>query len=336
MLTHPLKFITIDYSKALKAGVKNVFPEVLIGHDLFHTNQLLTRALLKELTRLQRLHYNTPIKGYNTIRKLSLEAEKTGKLENYLYKNDRYLTEAWEVYRLLFDLQQCKKLSEFNKSWKKIIFQVQNAPWTSKNELHRLLLDLESTQRFTAKNYNKVPLKVFMIWRRILREKRELLEKDKGDFTKAKYCVLMNPKNMNQFERQNLKEHLHSYPWMRKLREILTTFYYQFNLTEKSPRHLTFLRGMLQTDSHTDLVAAINTIIESEAEIFAYRKIWAKYPYLRNKISIRSNHEEKNRKVNKLALNQYGLRNSESARIRLEGILNCSIIVSKSLLASEQ
>lgn len=288
------------------------------------------------MTRLQRLHYNIPIKGYNTIRKLSLEAEKTGKLENYLCKNDRYLTEAWEVYKLLFNLKQCQKFGEFNKSWKKIISQIQKASWTSKKELHQFLLKLKSTQRFTPKNYDKVPLKVFMIWRRILRAKRELLEKDKGDFTKAKYCVLMNPKNMSQFDRDNLREHLHSYPWMRKLRELLTTFYYQFNLTQNSPRHLTFLRGMLQTDSHTDLVAAINTIIESEEEIFAYHKVWARYPYLRNKISIRSNHEEKNRKVNKLALNQYGLRDSESARIRLEGILNCPIIVSKSLLASEQ
>jgi hypothetical protein len=336
LLIEPLKFITIDFSKTLKTSAKQVFPDVIIGHDLFHTVQLLNRGTLKELMRLQKQHYNIPIKDFNTIRKKSMEAEKTGNLPNYNSIHNPYLTQAWDVFRQVSVLLQCKSLKEFKQSWKSNLNNILKDTWTSSSEFYNELCKLESNQIFTKKNYIKIPRKVFMIWRRIVRKKREELEENKGDFIKAKYCILMNPKNMGHENRRDLKKYLQSFPWMRPIRICLTEFYSQFKLDQKHPRSLIFLRKMIQPDSHKDLIAAIDTIIECEQEIYAYRQIWNKFPSLRNKVAIRSNHEEKNRKINKVALNQYGLRGTESARIRLKGILDCPIIVSKALLTSEQ
>ena len=146
----------------------------------------------------------------------------------------------------------------------------------------------------------------------------------------------MNPNNMNEFNRKKLRESLSEYPWLRPIREAIRDFHYQFKAPRSSWRSLSFLKEIVNNESHPDLKSAINTIIKSQDEIFAYRRIWDDYPALRGNCGIRSNHEQVNRKINMVARNQFGFRTTNSARFRLEGILGCPVIVSKHLLASER
>ncbi|MCF2140830.1 MAG: hypothetical protein K9W44_12310 [Candidatus Lokiarchaeota archaeon] len=68
------------------------------------------------------------------------------------------------------------------------------------------------------------------------------------------------------------------------------------------------MQKIVSPESHNELRSVINTFIEKEHQIFAYRKIWAEYPHLEGDVGLRSNHEEVNRKINLVARNQYGFR----------------------------
>ena len=68
--------MTIDFSRRLQAGVDEIFPDAPLQKCVFHAIQLLTRGLLKELSRIKKLHLTTHIAEWNALRKDSLHVEK--------------------------------------------------------------------------------------------------------------------------------------------------------------------------------------------------------------------------------------------------------------------
>ena len=140
---------------------------------------------------------------------------------------------------------------------------------------------------------------------------------------------------MTSYHKKKLRKVLKKFPFLRKYRQAIVKFHYQFNLNEETYPSLIFLKKLIKKDTHPRLRSAINTLIKEKDGIFKYRQILKKNPHLKEGKSIRSNHEQVNRKVNKVARNQFGFRSIKNICIRVEGILGCPVIVSKHLLADE-
>jgi Transposase len=287
------------------------------------------------MTRIQRKKYNIPIKNYKKARRKSIRAEKKGQIPSYEIGKNDFLLKAWDNFTIIFKLTQCNSLDMFNQMWNNVLNEINASDWSKKDELCENMIEIIPNCGFTSRNYNKIPKKVGNLWRKIIRAERKKFEKSKGHFIKAKYTILMNPTNMNKFNKKMLREYLNDYPWLQSIRKAIRIFHYQFRAPRTSWRSLSFLRKIVKEDSHSDLKSAINTLVENEDKIFAYRRIWDEYPHLRGNCGIRSNHEQVNRKINMVSRNQFGFRDTCSARHRLEGILKCPIMVSKHLLAYE-
>ena len=324
-------FVIIDFADALIAGVKSIFPEAQIGHDYFHTSQLLNRGLLKELVRLQKKIFNTPIHKFRKIRKNSIEAEKTGKLPIYHPKLPTHIC-AWNVYKKIFHMGNNQTCSAFLFEWNKLKSDKNILKWSrTKNWIESFENSLPRCG-LTPKNYQKFWKKLRQGWRRMIRKDRITLEDQKKEFTKAKYVILKNPNNMNKFDRKELRKYLKIFPNLREIREAVRKFHYQFKALSQYRPTLNFLQDLVKKDSHQKLKAAIHTLMKQQEYISAYRSILAQHPSLKKGKSIRSNREELNHLVNNVVRTQFGFRSIPSARIRIEGILNCPVIISKKLL----
>lgn len=323
---------TLDYAPALEASVKAEFPEILIQHDYFHTAKSLNRALRKEIMRLQRTNYNNPIKKYKQARKLSISLEKSKKMPDKIHFNISYLDEGWTVLEQFIPLLKISDLKQFQTMWNSIISKILLKKWKDTCDFYSQIKTKIPLCGITDKNMRNILSHVFKIWRKLIRHERHKYETPKKDFVKAKYVVLQNPVKMSKKDNLLLRKFLGLFPWMRPIRKVVRKFHYQFKAPESARRSLKFMQNIVQPESHKELKSVINTFIEKEEQIFAYRKIWAQYSHLDGDVGIRSNHEEINRKVNLVARNQYGFRNLQNIRLRLEHALKCPIIISEALL----
>ena len=216
--------------------------------------------------------------------------------------------------------------------WNSITSKIILKNWKDSSELLSQIKTKIPTCGITDKNMHNILSQVFLTWRKLIRRERKNYETQKKDFVKAKYVILQNPVNMSKKDNQNLRKFLKLFPWMKAIRKVVRKFHYQFKAPKSAQRSLNFMNEIIQPQSHKELKSVIKTFVEKEAQIFAYRKIWAQYPHLDGEVGLRSNHEEVNRKVNLVARNQYGFRSLQNIRLRLEHILKCPIIISEALL----
>lgn len=328
-------FVVIDFAPALLAAVKEIFPFAVIGHDYFHTAKLLNEGLLKEMRRLKKIFFTKPINEYKYARKASIQVEKSQNIQNPKFTIS-YLSNAWIAFRLLNDLKKFHTLSEFLTNWTKLKMNFAFNQWSdSKLLINALEADLPACG-LTEKNFMSYSDNICKIWRRLIRNKRQKIEETQKGLSKAHHHVLMNPKNMKSYHRKELKKDLKRFSFLRSIREIVCKFHYQFKTSEQNYRSLSFLKTLILPKTHPKLIAAVNTILNAEDRIFAYREVYKTHPKLKTGKSIRSNREEINRNINRLSRNQFGLRSTSSAQIKLAGILNCSFIVSNSLIEKEK
>jgi len=325
----------MDFAPALESSVKKVFPEIIISHDYFHTSKSLNRALRKEIMRLQRNHYSTPIKEYTKARKHSIDMEKSGKLTKSLTFNEVYLKHALEVLNHLNKLFELTNEITFQNVLNTILTKISHLPWEDVHLFTAEINQIIPNCGITSKNFPAIYNRIFKIWRRLIRMKRRGFETENKEFVKAKYAILQNPSNMNKIDKKLLRKFLSRFKWMSSIRDAVRHFHYQFKAPKSAWRSLKFLSRILEKESHNELRSVIATFIEKEDQIFAYRKIWAEYPHLAGDLGIRSNREEINRSINRVARNQYGFRNLRNMRLRLERILVCPVIISKQLLAQK-
>ena len=128
----------------------------------------------------------------------------------------------------------------------------------------------------------------------LYKNERDQINKENKDFVKAKYNILRNPTNMNNYHRKELRKVLKLFPYLRPIRNAIVKFHYQFKVSESGYQTLNFLQNIVESDSHKKLKSAIATLIKEEDSIFIYREILEKHPNLKKGKSIRSNHEQIN------------------------------------------
>jgi len=329
-LPKPVKFMTIDFSSRIEAGVKAVFPEVTIQKCVFHAIQLLLRGLVRELTRVKNERYLAHIKEWNHLRRISISLEKNENSEPKLDLPFKDTTYAWKIYQ---DLRTCiikespreieRKLSLYFltptfRSWKG------NVTFLKKYED----IFIKRKFKFSKKALKYVIPKIYKAWRGAIRELRMELETIKSQFNKIKYLILMNPVNMEPYHRNKLIEYLKLFPWLRGYRKIIVRFYYQFRLPlEKKPSFI-FLTRLLSENSHRLLKSAISTLIESQEQVFQFKQIYNSNPKIKNVKSIKVVNEHINKALHQLFQTQNGMRTLENIRMRVSHRLDCPIFIS--------
>ena len=333
VINHP-KMVVMDFSSKLKAGTLEIFPEVTIGHDYFHSAKLLNTGILKELSRIQRKRFNSIIKEFKSLRKLTILAEDTHRLPNSVpdIKNE-FLQSAYFVYCLIFPIICAKSYQSFRTYWKSMLSSKKLNMWEHSPILIKEIRGALPDCGFTLKNWRRFAKMLGQRWRTLILSKRKTFEKGKSNFSKIRYLVLKKPENMESYESNTLRKLLKEFPFLRKIRRGVVKFHYQFKAQKKSYRSLKFLKKLIQTESHIKLKSVIHTLIKEEKGIFAYREFYTSNPHLKRGYSIRSNNEHWNRKVNQVARDQYGFRSRRNVINRVQGILKCPVIVSESLLS---
>ncbi len=328
-------FAICDFGASLLSGIRAVFPNIQIGHDYFHTAKLLNEGLLKEMRQLRKHAYTNPIKEYHLARKASQMAVKSKILPSIQF-NDSFLQKAWGFYHNLHSLVSSSSVNHFIKNWNDLKDLQTTNSWQLGLQIIQKVEASIPLCGFTRKNYLKYWEITCNAWRGSIRNERNTLEEKQKGYSKACYRVLMNPSNMNQRDEQKLRESLKKFPFLRDIRTCVREFHYQFKTKKSNWRSLAFLQKVINEKSHKGLKSAVRTLIGAESRIFAYRDILVKHPHLMKGKSIRTNREELNRKIGLVARNQYGLRSTSGACVRIAGVLNCSVVSSEALWKKEK
>ena len=328
----PIDYVTIDFSARLEAGVKQFFNEGQILKCAFHAPQLLNRGLLKELTRLKNEKYQTEIKELAFLGRLSLEFET--KKRNTKQKDLKYIDskKAWQIYLRLRSIFSFKNPAKIETCLIKFMSELSLTHWKGANLLKEKCKSFIPVRGLTEKGLKTFKSRFYRAWRAIIRSFRKELEELKSGFQDAKYLVLMNPINMDGFEKKALRKALVKFPWLRPIRRIMTKFYYQFRLSPSKRCSLNFLLGLVSENCHAWLKSAIDTLIRCEAQIFRFQVLIEKYPALKNVKAIKVVDESTMRRINKLYQTQFGMRTIETLEMRLRHYLECPFIIVPSVL----
>jgi hypothetical protein len=207
---------------------------------------------------------------------------------------------AWQIYlklRTIFLLNTPVKIETCLKQF----FRASSfGQWKGATLLKEKCDSLFPKHGITEKSLDIFKTKVYRAWRAVIRYYRKELEELKSGFKDAKYLVIMNPINMDKFEKKELRKALAKFPWLRTIRRIMTKFYYQFRVSPAKRCSLKFLLNLVSNNSHAWLKSAVDTLIKCEDQIFRFQVLYKKYPELKNIKAIKVVDESTMRKINKI------------------------------------
>lgn len=326
--------MTIDFSTRLESGVNKVFPNVLVQKCVFHAIQLLTRGLLKEFTKIKKKHLLDHIEEWKILMRYTLSLEKdenTAELPSFKFNDVELGKEIYENIRRCISSNNLKRIEQALLTFfSKPLFN----NWEGKSVFSSKYEDIfvKKNFKYSEKGIKYIIPKIYKSFRAAIREIRKKLEKKKSHFNKVKYLVLMNPVNIEPYQRNKLRKYLKEFPWLRSYRRLLVKFYYQFRLPPEKRDHLLFLSKLITDTSHTWLKAAVQTLIENEENVFRFQHFKEYFPKVKFSKSIKVVNESVNKLVNQLYQTQCGMRTLENIRMRVSNRLNCPIIISPALL----
>lgn len=329
-----VNFMTIDFSARLEAGVKQVFPDVILQKCVFHAIQLLTRGLIKEFTKIKKEHLLDHIEEWKILRRytLSLEKnEKTAEIPPFKF-NDMEL--ARQIYLRLRSCVSHKNPRQIEQELYSFFSTSIFDNWKAKQVFMSKYNDIFITEKFkyTMKGMKYIVPKIYKAFRAAIRGLRKNLEKSKSHFNKIKYLVLRNPINMEPYHRRKLRKYLKEFPWLRSYRQLIVKFYHQFRLPAEKRVPLSFLSKLITNASHSWLKSAFQTLIENEENVFRFQHIPKLFPKIKPSKSLKVVNESCNKLANQMHQTQCGMRTLENTRMRISNRLNCPIIISPTLL----
>jgi len=330
--------MTIDFSRRLQAGVDEIFPDAPLQKCVFHAIQLLTRGLLKELSRIKKLHLTTHIAEWNALRKDSLHAEKKG---TFLVNTPFSFPDVEHSRQILRALKKCISRPK-PEHVKKALLRLFASPLFTAWKGHQAFLANYQAffhaqkLKFTKKGVHYIRAFLYKQFRSVIRSLRKVVEEKKVHFNRAKYLLLMNPVNMSSWHHRQLRACLKEFPWLRPYRHTVVKFYYQFRLPPEKRASLRFLLGLLKPGMHPWLKSAILTLLNNEENVFRFQHFHELFPRRTFSPSIKVVNESSNKLMNILYQTQCGMRTLENIRMRISHRLGCPVIVSPALLEKLQ
>lgn len=288
--------------------------------------------MLKELTRLKNEKYQDEIKELAYLGHLSLEIEAKNQIFKPTELKFTDSKQAWQVYLKLHSIFTINDPAKLQADLFQYFRRLSTIHWKGANLLKEKCLSILPARGLTTKSLNSFKLRAYRAWRAIIRSFRKHLEDLKSGFQDAKYLVLMNPINMDKYEKRALRKALKKFPWLRPIRRILTKFYYQFRLSPSKRSSLTFLLALVTENCHSWLKSAVNTLIKCEKQIFRFQVLIEQNPALKHFKAIKVVDEATMRKINGLYQTQFGMRTVETLEMRLKHYLECPFIIAPSVL----
>jgi len=316
----------------LEAGVKRFFTDEQILKGTFHASQLLTNGMLKELTRLKNEKWVKRIKEFLYLRRFSLNLEEEKTVIKILKLKFHESKQAWEIYlklRAIFSAHNSRKIEA---DLRRFLNSAKVKQWKGGEDFKERCENLFPKQGLTQKGVMYFKRSIYRAWRGVIRRFRKDLEEQKSGFNDAKFLVLKNPINMEDFQRRKLRKALKKFPWLRPIRRILVKYYYQFRVAPVKRASLQFLLILVSEECHPRLKSAINTLIKYENQVFRFQVIQQENPELKDCKGIKVVNETSMRKVNRLFQTQMGMRTLDNLVMRTSHYLDCPIIVAPSVL----
>nr|MDO8116811.1 transposase [Candidatus Sigynarchaeota archaeon] len=326
------KFIIVDFKPAWESAVKQVFPNAIIIICTFHAEKLLVHAIVKEFSRLKKGIDAGFIKGCTKLRDLTIKLEKEGVLEDTGWIEHNVHRKWFDFYLRIEALNKVDDVETYTREHGALVAVICAWDEDIARDFSTRLAPYIPRRGFTLKGLKYFKPKLQTAWRMVLHGLRLIGEENTASFWNGRYIVLKKPSNMAPADRDMLRAYLARYPFMRMYRETLRRFYRLFDDQGKGTPSLDFLDAIVQEDSHDSLRAAVKTLQSKVEQVFNYRKLATVGIDWKQNKAARVNSEHVNTRINKLARNAFGFRLWENARFRLEGFLECPVVISQALI----
>jgi hypothetical protein len=330
------EYITFDFDDTWEISVKIVFPDSTIIICTFHATQLLTRGLLKEFNRLQKENNTAFIKGCGMARKISLAIDHGEAVAATPVFTQGFCARWMAFYKEIVVLCTLDEAGSFSDSYTALLVAIKSWDPAVAAIFEKNLASKLPKQGFTTKGMKNFKSELKKKWRAILRDNRGEREEKKHEFAKVKYLLLKKPKNLEQWETEQLATFLRDNTWAKPYRDMLLQFYTMLDDPPSDNPSLDFLDGLVRKESHEDLKSAVNTLKAKKEYVFNFVKAWKAHPKWKKIRAFKVNPESTMKKVNTLSRVQYGFRLDESARYKIEQYLKCPVMVSQSVLKDRE
>ena len=217
-LTRAPKLITVDYAPSWETPIKQVFPRSKIQKCAFHSVQLFTRAILKDLTRFGRIRFTQKVKELNYLSSRLRKRTTPRRLEEYDWTCDLVL-KSLPHYKKLRELNIISDFIEFESRFFEFLRKLNEG----KNQLD-LFLEEEMSTRYpkggiTQKNLKYFKKEMFKAQRRVLRLFRRKIEEKKKQFSELRYVLLTRPERLTLQNEEILKKFLADHPEFQRYRD---------------------------------------------------------------------------------------------------------------------
>ncbi len=162
----------------------------------FHAAQLLTRGLLKEFNRLQRLENTSFIKECGAARKWSTQTDEGSRAPPPAL-SDAFCRRWAGFYTQVLTACGARGAAKFREKYRSLLRGMRRwdpgtTAWYESSLANKL-----PKEGFTAKGLARFKNEMKMKWRAELRRARQEREECKKEFAQAKYLLLKRPENLS-------------------------------------------------------------------------------------------------------------------------------------------
>jgi len=311
--------ITCDFSPALIAAIKAIFPESAVQIDGFHVMQELNNGIRRDFKYYRAKHYRNEInellkhRSYlNVLQEKRKHADlltseniplfkkitpshSGAKMCSEVIKQLLFLltTQNPRSFFIAFDMELKKLLKEYGEILK---------------EFCDTLRSKFPKRKFTIKGRNRVQGELLKKLKTLCLKFRKPLKEEAREFSKKQFFLFKQPEKVNPKAEALIEEFLKQNPTLREYREMtlmIGEIYREpYNLVDGRQ-----IDALTQKKKYSDkLNTAITTLKKYKSEIIAFARIFFEHPELGK--SCRANLEWLNKRVKapfKASLNRQGL-----------------------------
>ena len=311
--------ITCDFSPALIASIKAIFPESAVQIDGFHVMRELNNGIRRDFKYYRAKHYRDEINeflelrsylnGLQEMRKHAdlLTLESIPPLKNItpshsgaktcsdVIKQLLFLLTLWDPHSffIVFDVELKKLLKEHGERVK---------------EFCDALRSKFPKRKFTIKGRNRAQGELLKKLKTLCVSFRKPLKEEAREFSKKQFLLFKQPEKVTPKVEAIIEEFLKQHPTLREYREMTLTIgeIYREPYKVIDGRQID---ALTQKKNYSDkLNTAITTLKKYKSEIIAFAKVFLEHPELGK--ACRANMEWFNKRVKapfKASLNRQGL-----------------------------
>jgi len=326
--------ITCDFSPALIAAIKAIFPESAVQIDGFHVMQELNNGIRRDFKYYRAKHYRDEINELLGLRSYLNVLQEKRKHADFLTPKSipplkkinpshsgakkcsevikqllfLLITQDPPSFFIAFDVELKRLLKEYGEILK---------------EFCDTLRSKFPKRKFTIKGRNRVQGELLKKLKTLCLKFRNPLKEEAREFSKNQFLLFKQPEKVTPKAEALIEEFLKQHPTLREYREMtlmIGEIYREpYNLVDGRQ-----IDALTQKKKYSDkLNTAITTLKKYKSEIIAFARVFLEHPEL-GKIC-RTNLEWLNKRVKapfKASLNRQGL---DHIVIRLQLQLGCEV-----------